>query len=76
MPSKSIVFLFIEFNDPLVRTATEREISIAQLLDVRAFNQGIKIRKNHTQTFIRKDFLVGESGVTPDGLACLFLDAA
>ena len=71
-----IVFFFGEMDYALVGTSSEMEFSIAKFLNERAINQGIDIWQDHAQTFVCKNFFIGEAGVAPDVLAGLFLDAA
>ena len=60
-------------DDPLIGAAAERKIRIAKLSHKRAVHNRIKIRKNHAEALISKDFLISKTGIAPDGLAGFFL---
>ena len=52
------------------------KFGVAEFCHERTIDEGIYIRKDLAHTRVRLDLLVCESGIAPDVLACLLLDAA
>ena len=65
-----------QMYDALVGAAAERQVRIAKLCLERTVHKSIDIWKNLAEARVGLNLLLGKSGVAPDGLAGLLLDAA
>ena len=76
---RTVYMIFLlpgQMDDPLVGTATEVEFRVAEFCHEWTIDKRIDERKDLSHALVCKDLLVCESGVAPDVLAGIFLDAA
>ena len=76
---RTVYMIFLlpgQMDDPLVGTAAEVEFRVAEFGNERTVDEGVDVWEDLSHALVCEDFLVCESGVAPDVLAGLFLDAA
>ena len=71
-----IVFFWGQMYDPLVGAAAEVEFRVVEFCHERTVYESIYIWKDLAHAWVCQDLLICESGVAPDVLSCLLLDAA
>ena len=76
---RTVYMIFLlpgQVDDPLVGTASEVKFRIAELGYEGTVYEGVNVWKNLLHSLVCKNLLICESGIAPDVLAGLLLDAA